>query len=127
MTRAGHPPNHSPTTADGGRGLAQAGRDGARTVPGVPPGRHRPLPACESAFNGASRMSQSVKGAASVPAASRGFDAGKRVNGRKRHIVVDNLGLLLVVMVTAASATDRESGRRLLARLRERHWLPNSA
>ncbi|MEU3568603.1 IS5 family transposase [Kitasatospora sp. NPDC036755] len=66
--------------------------------------------------------SQSVKGAASVPAASRGFDAGKRVNGRKRHIVVDTLGLLLVVMVTAASATDRESGQRLLARLRERHW-----
>ncbi|MFD7017388.1 transposase [Streptomyces sp. NPDC059161] len=72
-------------------------------------------------------MSQSVKGAASVPAASRGFDAGKRVNGRKRHIVVDTLGLLLVVMVTAASATDRESGQRLLARLGERHWLPNSA
>jgi transposase len=65
---------------------------------------------------------QSVKGAASVPAASRGFDGGKKVNGRKRHIVVDTLGLLLVVMVTAACVTDREAGHTLLARLRERHW-----
>jgi transposase len=66
--------------------------------------------------------SQSVKGAASVPAASRGFDGGKKVNGRKRHIVVDALGLLLAVMVTAASVTDREAGRTLLERLCERHW-----
>ncbi|MFE2347944.1 IS5 family transposase [Kitasatospora cineracea] len=65
---------------------------------------------------------QSVKGAASVPAATRGFDGGKKVNGRKRHIVVDTLGLLLTVMVTAASVTDREAGQTLLARLRERHW-----
>jgi transposase len=65
---------------------------------------------------------QSVKGAASVPAATRGFDGGKKVNGRKRHIVVDTLGLLLTVMVTAASVTDREAGRTLLARLRHRHW-----
>ncbi|MFD8726361.1 IS5 family transposase, partial [Streptomyces sp. NPDC059629] len=65
---------------------------------------------------------QSVKGAASVPAATRGFDGGKKVNGRKRHIVVDTLGLLLAVMVTAASVTDREAGGTLLARLRERHW-----
>jgi len=46
----------------------------------------------------------------------------ERGNGRKRHIVVDTLGLLLTVMVTAASVTDREAGRTLLARLRERHW-----
>jgi len=65
---------------------------------------------------------QSVKGSASVPAASRGFDGGKKVNGRKRHIVVDTLGLLLTVLVTAACVTDREAGQTLLARLRERHW-----
>ncbi|MFJ1758658.1 IS5 family transposase [Kitasatospora sp. NPDC088134] len=65
---------------------------------------------------------QSVKAATSVPAATRGFDGGKKVNGRKRHIVVDTLGLLLVVVVTAASVTDREAGRTLLERLRERHW-----
>ncbi|MFI0939706.1 IS5 family transposase [Streptomyces sp. NPDC021020] len=63
---------------------------------------------------------QSVKAAASVPAASRGFAGGKNVNGRKRHIVVDTLGLLLTVVVTAGSVTDREAGGTLLARLRER-------
>nr|WP_256223782.1 IS5 family transposase [Streptomyces sp. ok210] len=65
---------------------------------------------------------QSVKGAVSVPAATRGFDGGKTVNGRKRHIVVDTIGLLLAVMVTAASVTDRDAGQTLLVRLRERHW-----
>ncbi len=65
---------------------------------------------------------QSVKGAASVPAATRGFDGGKKVNGRKRHIVVDTLGLLLAVTVTAASVTDRDAARSLLARLHQRHW-----
>jgi transposase len=53
---------------------------------------------------------QSVKGADTVPAASRGFDAGKKVNGRKRHVVVDTLGLLVVVLVTAASLQDATVG-----------------
>ncbi|MFE1788074.1 transposase [Streptomyces sp. NPDC059525] len=50
------------------------------------------------------------------------FDGGKKVNGRKRHIVVDTLGLLPAVTVTAASVTDREAGQTLLVRLHERHW-----
>jgi hypothetical protein len=49
----------------------------------------------------------------------RGYDAGKRIKGRKRH-VVDPLGLLLVGIVTAASVQDREGAFRLLAGLRER-------
>jgi transposase len=61
---------------------------------------------------------QSVKGADTVGAATRGFDAGKKVNGRKRHIVVDTLGLLIVVMVTAASVQDRDGGRRVLDKAR---------
>jgi transposase len=40
--------------------------------------------------------SQSVKGADTVGRATRGYDAGKRINVRKRHIVTDKLGLLLV-------------------------------
>ena len=47
--------------------------------------------------------SQSVRGGSTVPAGTRGYDAGKRVDGRKRHVVVDTLGLLIVVLVTAAS------------------------
>jgi putative transposase len=62
--------------------------------------------------------SQSVRAAETVPRASRGYDAGKGVNGRKRHIAVDTLGLLLVVLVTAASVQDRDAARPLLWRLR---------
>jgi transposase len=65
--------------------------------------------------------SQSVKAADTVGAASRGFDAGKKINGRKRHIAVDTLGLILAVLVTAASVQDRDGAFRLLASLRERH------
>ena len=62
--------------------------------------------------------SQSLRAADTVGADQRGYDAGKRTNGTKRHIVVDTLGLLLVVLVTAASVQDRDGGRRLLDRLR---------
>lgn len=58
--------------------------------------------------------SQSVKTAA-VPSI-RGFDAGKRIMGRKRHILVDTLGLLILVAVTAASVQDRDGARVLLKR-----------
>jgi transposase len=64
--------------------------------------------------------SQSVRGADTVPGAGRGWDNGKKVNGRKRHIAVDTLGLLLVVVVTAASIQDRDGAVPLLALLRER-------
>src|SRR5512132_762690 len=60
--------------------------------------------------------SQSVRAADTVPKVSRGWDAGKKVNGRKRHLAVDTLGLLLVVLVTAASIQDRDAARPLLWR-----------
>lgn len=47
----------------------------------------------------------------------RGDDAGKQVKGRKRHLLVDPLGLLLAVVVTVASGQDRDGARLLLARL----------
>ena len=62
--------------------------------------------------------SQSVRAAETVPKPSRGYDAAKKINGRKRHIAVDTLGLLLVVLVTAASVQDRDAARALLWRLR---------
>ncbi|MGH8966672.1 MAG: IS5 family transposase, partial [Actinomycetes bacterium] len=64
--------------------------------------------------------SQSVKAADTVGAASRGFDGGKKINGRKRHLAVDTLGLVLTVIVTAASVQDRDGAFRLLALLRDR-------
>lgn len=62
--------------------------------------------------------SQSLRAADTVAAAQRGYDAGKGTNGTKRHVVVDTLGLLLVVLVTAASVQDRDGAAPLLDRLR---------
>ncbi|MCX5250064.1 transposase [Streptomyces sp. NBC_00201] len=65
--------------------------------------------------------SQSVKADAVVGSDSRGFDGGKLINGRKRHIVVDTLGLLLGVMVTAADTGDRAAAQVLLERVAHAH------
>lgn len=61
--------------------------------------------------------SQSVKGADTVGAATRGFDSGKKINGRKRHIAVDVEGFLLAVVVTAANIGDRTGAKLLLITL----------
>jgi transposase len=58
--------------------------------------------------------SQSVRAADTVPKASRGWDNAKKVNGRKRHIAVDVTGLVLAVVVTAASVQDRDAAKPLL-------------
>jgi transposase len=63
--------------------------------------------------------SQSVKAAETVGKPSRGYDAGKKINGRKRHIAVDTIGLLLTVLVTAAAVQDRDGARPLLWNLRK--------
>ena len=47
----------------------------------------------------------------------RGRDNAKNVDGRKRHIVIDSMGLLLAVLVTAASVDDAEAAKTLFARL----------
>ena len=79
--------------------------------------------------------SQSVPESAegTVPAASTGFDPFKHVNGRKRHILTDTLGLLITVAVTPASTYDRDAAPRLViaARHRGRHriariWTDNA-
>lgn len=51
--------------------------------------------------------SQSVKGADTVGRDSRGYDAGKKINGRKRFIVTDTLGLLIVVVVPGPPCSRR--------------------
>ncbi len=62
--------------------------------------------------------SQSVQGSDTVYRDSRGYDAGKKTNGRKRHIAVDTTGLLLAVVVTIASIQDRDGAIRLLVAMR---------
>jgi putative transposase len=51
---------------------------------------------------------------ATVPNRTSGFDPYKRINGRKRHILVDTLGLLVCVVVTAANVADQHAARALL-------------
>ena len=58
--------------------------------------------------------SESVKAADTVGAATRGFDGGKKINGRKRHIAVDVEGFLLAVVVTAANVGDRMGAKLLI-------------
>lgn len=60
--------------------------------------------------------SQSVHESAEgvVPAATSGFDGHKKVNGRKRHLMVDTMGLLMVVVVSAANRQDRDGAVALL-------------
>lgn len=65
--------------------------------------------------------SQSVKAAETVGKNSRGYDGGKKINGRKRHLVVDTHGLPLFVMVTPADMTDRDAAKEVLFRLRLMH------
>ena len=62
--------------------------------------------------------SQSVK--TTEQGGPHGYDGGKKVNGRKRHILVDTLGLLLKVVVHPASLQDRDGARLVLAGLHER-------
>jgi putative transposase len=51
--------------------------------------------------------SQSVK--TSPQGGPKGYDAGKKINGRKRHLVTDTLGLLIAVLVTTANLQDRDA------------------
>lgn len=62
--------------------------------------------------------SQSVKSAAMVHE-SVGFDAGKKIKGRKRFMTVDTLGLILRVLVTAASVPEREGGKQVLKQVKQ--------
>lgn len=53
-----------------------------------------------------------------------GYDAGKRIKGRKRHIITDTLGLMLFVMVHAADIQDRDGAPDLIKAIRYRYpWL----
>jgi putative transposase len=60
--------------------------------------------------------SQSVK-TTEQGGADRGYDGGKKVNGRKRHILVDSMGMLLAVLVTSAAVDDAAAAKVLLAQV----------
>jgi transposase len=64
---------------------------------------------------------QSIRTSGNVPESSQGIDAAKKIKGRKRHIATDTLGLLLVLLVTAASVQDTTGGRDVVDALAARH------
>jgi putative transposase len=50
-------------------------------------------------------------------AGERGYDAGKKIKGRKRHLAVDSLGLILHLLITSAAIQDRDAAKTLIKRL----------
>jgi putative transposase len=62
--------------------------------------------------------SQSVKSAEG--GSERGYDAGKKVTGRKRHLVVDTIGLLIAVVVHAANIQDYHGAKEVLEKAKQR-------
>lgn len=63
---------------------------------------------------------RSVRGAPTVTGSTRGYDAGKKISGRKAFGVVDTLGLLIAVVVVAASTSDNAGGIDAMGRARLR-------
>jgi putative transposase len=61
--------------------------------------------------------SQSVK-TTEVGGQERGYDGGKKIKGRKRHVLVDTIGLVLVVLITSAALDDGAAAITLLAQIR---------
>jgi len=64
---------------------------------------------------------QAVKTSGNVPEGDQGVDVGKQIKGRKRHIAVDTLGLILAVVITAASVQDTNGGKDVIDLLAANH------
>ena len=66
--------------------------------------------------------SQSVKTTES--GGVRGYDAGKKINGRKRHIMTDTLGLMVATVVHSAGIQDRDAAPQVMKQIRRSYpWL----